>query len=134
MKKSILIAAILFIAVQAAAFQMPDTNLNLIKGKTKGFDIVNAYDSPMTVRVTVETETIREIPKDSPDCSKNLKIFPKIFQVQPKQSQTVKFLSRQKGKCRVFFEVDKDNPDQMDLGMGAVINMRYRIGIPVSVE
>lgn len=118
----------------AFAFEMEDSKLNLSIGKTGVFDISNTYKTAIAVKVSVEPETIKPIPANAPDCSKSVRIFPKIVRLEPGERQAIKFISRQQGYCRVFFEVDKDIPEQIALTATAGINTRYKIGIPVDVE
>lgn len=138
-KVSVFIFLFLFLATNHVfAFQIffPDEGqkIKLKLNTPLSLLVENAYNDAIAVKIDIEKDTIRELPVGTPDCSGSVKAFPKLIMLQPKEKQAIKFIARGTGKCRVFFTIDREKPDKVQVSDGAVISIRYRIGVPVDVE
>jgi len=141
MKKIITtIAIVMALAVNAFGMATLDRKVDAKKGKPQSFEVTNNSPSPVVLRAWAESETIRKLPEGAPDCSKNVKIFPKMIQLQPGEAQTFKILSNQAGYFRLFIHEEKlrdtknHNSGTSSDDAGASINLNFRFGFPGHVE
>lgn len=133
MKKLILTAILMLITAQAQAIQIDKYKLETKAGEPVNLDVSNNEQQPVSVRIMIDKETTKEVPKGIADCNEQAKAYPKYFVLQPGENQNVKFMSRQPGWCRVYIEADKKDPDTMQVSEGAFVNILMRTGIPMVV-
>ena len=113
----------------ASAFQVYSYEVKGRVGRPVEVKVVNSYEVPVIVRVVAEPETVKTVPENARDCSTTLRSFPRVFSLEPGQMQIVKFLSRSEGYCRIYFVVDRNEPETIQTD-SVVLRLRLRIGIP----
>ena len=134
MKKIIAVIALCLMSTPAFAIQLAKYKVEGKVGQTVTADLVNNENQPITVKVVVVPEIVKPVPADAGDCSKSLRVFPKLFTLKEGDAQVVKLLSRKPGYCRVYFETDKVKPDMVLEGEGGVkVDVRFRTGIPAVI-
>lgn len=116
----------------ASAFQLSSQKVEITQGAADTETFTNTTASPMNVKVEVVPETKREL-NGAKDCSSFLRVFPKVFELEPGKSQEVRILSREPGMCRMYYLVDSKENDRVD-EEGNTIHIIIRVGIPVTVE
>lgn len=128
-----LLISTLFLALfsPAHAFHLSSQKLDLKQGEATSETIRNTTDADMTVKVSIEREHIRET-NGVEDCSKALRVFPKVFEIKAGKTQDIRLISREPGMCRVYFLVDSKANDRTD-ETGNTVSIILRVGVPVSV-
>jgi len=108
--------------------------------------VTNTHPSKMAFRVEIVPETLpqalEKLPKGFSDCSAGLFAYPKLFELAPGKSQTVKFLGRKEGNCRVLFWAAKAKKQEIFVNFSGAkqtensvtIGINYRTGLPASVK
>jgi len=154
--KTLITASTLILTASAAFSAQQDSPQNVsfsqMRIETKVGDdmplsVENNFDHRMSFRVEIAEETnkdaLKALPKDFKHCEKGLNAYPKLFELAPGKAQTVKFLGRAEGHCRVNFYVDKAKKQAKNVfsnistGAGEVgisLDKNYRIGLAATVS
>lgn len=134
MKRILLTILALSITAQAGAFSLPAYKVSAKPGETREIVVSNVYQETITVYSKAKPDTYhKDLPADAKDCSEAIKVYPKAFDIQPGEKQTVKVISRQEGYCYIFFEVYK-HPKEEEPKLGASISIQPVFGIPATIK
>ena len=129
-----------FLTSSAHAIQLTQQKLDLIVSKTSSIELKNDGAQRIAVRIRVvpeKKELSEHLPKGFKSCDKSVKAYPSIFELDPNKYQSVKFLSRELGHCRVYFDTDKlDDKGALATEKdenGMAIHTKFSTGLPVHV-
>ena len=123
------------------------TRIEMLVGDDMPLSVSNNFDHRMSFRVEIAEETIpaalEKLPKGFKHCGKGMNAYPKLFELGPGKSQTVKFLGRAEGHCRVNFYADKAKKQAKNVfanvstagnEIGISLDKNYRIGLAATVS
>ena len=133
----ILVVALFLSVSNSFSFSLWQNRLELKKGKVGEIIVSNVYPDKVTVKVSVCDEKKEWYQGKS--CREGLKVFPRYFELEPKQMQVIRVISRKAGKCRVYFLIDRGEvreikPDSEEKEFAIGIKTLLKIGIPVTVS
>ena len=133
----ILVVALFLSVSNGFSFSLWQNKVELKKGKVGEIIVSNVYPDKVTVKVSVCDE--KEEWYQGKSCRESLKVFPKYFELEPKQMQVIRVISRKPGRCRVYFLIDRGEvreikPDSEEKEFAIGIKTLLKIGIPVTVS
>jgi len=132
----ILVVALLLSVSNGFCFSLWQNRVELKKGKVGEIIATNVYPDKVTVKVSVSDE--KKEWYEGKSCKESLKVFPKYFELEPKQMQVIRVISRKAGRCRLYFLIDRgkvreikpSEKEKFAIGMKTLL----KIGIPVIVK
>jgi len=133
----ILVVALFLSVSNSFSFSLWQNKVELKKGKVGEIIVSNVYPDKVTVKVSVSDEK-KELYQGK-SCRESLKVFPRYFELEPKQMQVIRVISRKAGRCRVYFLIDRGEvkevkPDSEEKTVAIGIKTLLKLGIPVTVS
>ena len=133
----ILVFALFLSVSNGFPFSLWQNKVELKKGKVGEIIVSNVYPDKVCVKVSISDEKKERYQGKS--CRKSLKVFPRYFELEPKQMQVIRVISRKAGRCRVYFLIDRGEVKEVKPGsekenVAIGIKTLLRIGIPVTVS
>ncbi|KAA0888084.1 hypothetical protein [Oryzomonas rubra] len=109
---AIIAAMAAFTAPAMAQLQVYDYSLEMQKRVPKSISLVNSENGSgeVTVKITVIPDKSTPYPDGTPDCSKSLKVFPRVLKIKEGEESVVKFLAPEVGACRITIESIYSHP------------------------